>query len=203
MEINVAFLALEACSDLLFKRDGGDINHTKFILRMGLARNNKPFLSNTSLVCHNYCNHIFPDVHKCPNIGLCLLVESPITWLTFTHCWLAQTSGRTNTSITPVSHVNIVCLKCQTHKRSLMWSKAKRGSGGGKEGAYHDWAARLRPAHVCVSSYSRNLLQALAWAATERWMACRIKARVVGKGVVERNSERERTIFRTRTKNQA
>lgn len=34
-------------------------------------------------------------------------------------------------------------------------------------------------------------------------MAYRIKARVVGKGVVERNSERERTIFRNGKKNQA
>lgn len=46
------------CLDPLFKRDGSYINRARFILEMGLARcNNKPSLSNTSLVRHNYCNH--------------------------------------------------------------------------------------------------------------------------------------------------
>lgn len=122
------------------------------------------------------------------------------TLLTGSNKW---THRHVNNTYVAGKHLISEMRPCQTHKRSLVWSKGKRGSGGGKEGAYHDWAARLRPAHVCVSNYSRNLLQALARAATERWMAYRIKARVVGKGVVERNSERERTIFRNGKKNQA
>lgn len=47
--------------------------------------------------------------------------------------------------------------------------------------------------HVCVSNYCWNLLQALARAATERSMACRIKAIVVRKrsgGEKDRASKR-------------
>ena len=57
--------------DLLFKQDSGYINQTKFIIRVGLAHcNNKPFSSNTSLACHNYCNHIFPEVQTLVNVCL-------------------------------------------------------------------------------------------------------------------------------------
>ena len=59
------------CLDLLFKQDSGYINQTKFIIRVGLAHcNNKPFSSNTSLACHNYCNHIFPEVQTLVNVCL-------------------------------------------------------------------------------------------------------------------------------------
>lgn len=43
---------------------------TKFTLRTGCRNcNNKPFITNTSLVIQNHCNHIFPNIHTTPNMG--------------------------------------------------------------------------------------------------------------------------------------
>lgn len=105
-----------------------------------------------------------------------------------------KTTGCTDTWITPMVQVNILDLKWglveeSNTQSSLVWRKTERG-GGGEERPF--MTAQLVPVHVCVSNYHWNLLQAPARAATERWLACRIKARVVGKGVVERNTERER-----------
>lgn len=62
-------LTVTDCLDPLLKKDKSYINQTKLILGMAVAPgNNKPFLSNTSLVCHNHCNHIFPEILS-PNIG--------------------------------------------------------------------------------------------------------------------------------------
>lgn len=63
-----------------------------------------------------------------------------------------------------------------THtQRPPLWRRAEReserwcvGAAVVKGGVYHDWAARSRLVHVCVSSYHWNLLQALVRAATER-----------------------------------
>lgn len=99
------------CADLLFQQISKYIYQTKFTLRMVNAHNNKPFLSNTSLACHNYCNHLFPDVHECPNTGLCLLEESPKTWLASAHCWLTKVRWHTGAWIIPMVQVNILELK--------------------------------------------------------------------------------------------
>lgn len=81
----------------------------KVYIKKGNAYNNKPVLSNTSLAFHDYCNHLFPDVHECPNSGLCLLEESPKTWLASACCWL--TKARWGAWITPMVQVNIFELK--------------------------------------------------------------------------------------------
>lgn len=46
-------------ADLLFPKISKYIYQTNFTLKMVNAHNNKPVLSNTSLACHNYCNHLF------------------------------------------------------------------------------------------------------------------------------------------------
>lgn len=99
------------CAHLLFRTISKYIYQTKFILRMVNAHNNRPSLSNTSLACHNNCNHIFPDVHTCPNTGLCPLEESPKTWLAFAQCWLTKVRWHTGAWITPMVHVIILELK--------------------------------------------------------------------------------------------
>ena len=198
--VNIFHSFTSASLDLSSKQGSGHINQTKFILGMGPAhRNDKPCSSNASLVRHNHCNHIFPEIHKSPNIGLCLVEESPIIRLTSTHCWLRWRHRLMNYTygagkrlredpkwdLVRQSHTH---KHTHTHTKALLWRERWRvGASVVKGGVCHDWAACSRLVHVCVSSYLWNLLQALARAAAERWMAHGTKARVVGK---KRESER-------------
>lgn len=132
-------------------------------------------------------------------MGSCLLVQSPIIWLTFTQCWRAKQLATQTQESDPWCRYTSVCITRedlkgdlveQSHKDSLVWGESwERGCGrcgcARKEGSIITGLLTLRLVHVCVSNYPRNLLQALARAAAESWMAYRIKARVVGKREVE------------------
>lgn len=133
------------CANLLFRTISQHIYQTKFILRMVNAHNNKPSLSNTSLACHNNCNHIFSDVQKCPNTGLCPLEESPKTWLAFAHCWLTKVRWHTGAWITPMVNVIIFELKWDLVKHTKIPSDGKQRQRWRRYGGGHrDWAAPLR-----------------------------------------------------------